>query len=183
LKQKASRKQGDGMMKVKSLLLVLCMVLFLGSTARAENSAKIGFVDFYRALSEVNEGKKVLAQLEKEGKEKQQKMELKQKDLEAAGKDLEKQRLILSQDAFLKKQSEVQKKYMEFQKMGVEFENEFSTRRAELSKPLGDKLKTVIEEYGQKEKYTAILPKETMLYGPSGTDITDTIIELYNKKK
>ena len=64
-------------MKVKSILLVLCVVLCIGTTARAESSVKIGFVDFYRALSEVNEGKKVLAQLEKEGKEKQQKMELK----------------------------------------------------------------------------------------------------------
>ena len=40
----------------------------------------------------------------------------------------------------------------------------------------------MVETIGKKGNYTLILEKSAALYNPSGIDITDQLIKMYNKK-
>lgn len=172
-------------MKMKNMVLVGVVIsLFAcGRVGAAEaGMPKIGYVDMNRALNEVEEGRKAKADLEADGKAKKQKLEIKQNELKTLKADIDKQRLILSAEALGKKEMEFQQKFMELQKMGADFEQAFAEKEAALTKPIGDKLKKIIAELGSSDSYAAILPKEVMLYGLAGNDLTDEVIRRYNKK-
>ena len=172
-------------MKMKSMVVASMLVtLFAAGRVGADEGAaqKIGYVDMNRALNEVEEGKKAKADLEADGKAKKQKLEIKQGELKTLKAELDKQRLILSADALNKKEAELQGKFMELQKMNADFEQEFSQKEAELTKPIADKLKKIVADLGASGGYAAVLPKEVMLYGLAGNELTDEVIRRYNKK-
>lgn len=172
---------------MKKIVVLVAVLTMLGAAqlkaADAASAGKIGYVDLNRAMNEVEEGKKAKAQLEADGKSKQQKLQIKQDELKSASAEFEKQKPILSPDALQKKQNELQQKYVELQKMGAEFEKDFAQKENTLTKPITDKLRNIIANVGAKEGYGAILPKEMMLYAPQGTDLTDKVIASYNAGK
>lgn len=181
-------------MKRMAVLVAVMLAMGLGMNSYAKESkdvsavstvsgGKFGYVDLNRALNEVNEGKTAKAQLEADGKTKKQKLDILQNDLKKMKEDIDKQRLILSAEAVREKEMQFQQKFVEFQKMGVDFEKEFSEKEASYIKPISDKLQLVIKKIGDTEGYTMIVPREMALYSPSGTDLTDKVIESYNTGK
>jgi outer membrane protein len=168
------------------VLLVVALVCAYLPKAHAENSVagvKMGYVDLNRALNEVNEGKAAKAKLEADGKAKKQKLEIMQNDLKKMGEDLEKQKLILSPDALREKQAQAQQKLMELQKTSMEYEKSFSEAEGAAIKPISEKLQRIIQQIGQTDGYTMIVPREMALYSPAGTDLTDKVIATYNGGK
>jgi len=173
----------------KSLLISLAVAIavsgFVAGAARAESATatKLGYVDLNRALNETNEGKSAKARLEADMKAKKQKIEMMQNDLKKAGEELEKQKLILSADALREKQQAFQQKYLEFQKTAMEYEKQISEANDAAIKPIADKLMRVVQQIGQSDGYTMIVPREMALYSPAGSDITDRVIKAYNSGK
>ncbi|MBI4126967.1 MAG: OmpH family outer membrane protein, partial [Deltaproteobacteria bacterium] len=60
---------------------------------------------------------------------------------------------------------------------------EFAEKEANFTKPIGEKLKKIIDELGKSGGYVLILPKEMILYALPGDDLTETIIKKYNSGK
>lgn len=161
----------------------LIPLLMVGGAHAANANTKVGYVDLNRALNEVAEGKKAKEKLESEGKAKQRKLEIMQTELQKLKDELDKDKLILSQEALNQKGVAFQQKVAEFQQMQMSFQQEFAEMEANLTRPIGEKLKAIIEELGKTGEYTIVLPKEMVLYAPPGTDLTDEVIARYNKKK
>ncbi|MFA4972747.1 MAG: OmpH family outer membrane protein [bacterium] len=179
-------------MKKVAALLVATMILGFSFVAMAEKSSegvstggtvKIGYVDMNRALNEVREGKSAKAQLEADGRAKKQKLEIMQNEIKAMKEDLDKQKLILSKDALQQKEAQFQQKFYEMQKMTVDFEREFAEKEANLIKPIGMRLQTVIQKIGTDEGYTIIVPREMALYSLPGADLTDKVIKSFDGGK
>lgn len=175
------------MKKVVYLMVVVLLVAGATATkARTESAVsgiKMGYVDLNRALNEVNEGKAAKAKLEADGKAKKQKLEIMQNDLRKMSEELEKQKLILSADAMREKQAQAQQKLIELQKTSMEYEKSFSEAEAAAIKPISEKLQRIIQQIGQAEGYTMIVPREMALYSPAGTDLTDKVIAAFNSGK
>ncbi|MBI4211630.1 MAG: OmpH family outer membrane protein [Deltaproteobacteria bacterium] len=173
----------------KSLLGVLVIGLIaqgaIASTGFAQDAKglKIGYVDLNRALNEVEEGKQAKANLEADGKAKQQKLEIKQKELKAQKEAYDKQRPILSDEARREKEGNLQKSFVELQKLSQDFEKEFASKEGELTKPIAEKLKIVVADIAKNGGYAVVLPKDIVLYGAGGTDLTDEVVKRYNAKK
>ena len=173
----------------KLMVLAVAVVLVVGfvavKAARAEatSGSKFGYVDLNRALNEVGEGKAAKAKLEADGKAKKQKLEMMQNDLKKMKEDLDKQRLILSADAMKEKETQFQQKFMELQKTSMEYEKQFGEAEASAIRPISEKLQRVIQQMGQEEGYTMIVPREMALYSPAGTDLTDKVIAAFNSGK
>lgn len=167
------------------VVVVVLVAGFVVTEARAEatGGSKFGYVDLNRALNEVNEGKAARARLEADGKAKKQKLEIMQNDLKKMKEDLDKQRLILSADAMREKEAQFQQKFMELQKTSMEFEKSFGEAEAAAIKPISEKLQRIIQQIGQSDGYTLIVPREMALYSPAGTDITDKVITAFNSGK
>lgn len=177
------------MMMKRSLVMVAMVALVVGAVAakaRAEETAggvKMGYVDLNRALNEVGEGKAAKAKLEADGKTKKQKLEIMQNDLKKMGEDLEKQKLILSPEALREKQAQAQQKLLELQKTGMEYEKSFAEAETAAIKPISERLQRIIQQIGQAEGYTMIVPREMALYSPAGADLTDRVIQQFNGGK
>ncbi|MBN1283138.1 MAG: OmpH family outer membrane protein [Proteobacteria bacterium] len=177
-------------MKKVAVLLVAAMVMSLSLAAKARaatdassGSIKIGYVDMNRALNEVNEGKKAKSQLEADGRAKKQKLEIMQNEIKSMKEELDKQRLILSKEALQEKEAKFQQKFFELQKMSVDFEREFAEKEVNFIRPISEKLAKVIQQIGQQDSYTVIMPSAMALYSIPGSDLTDKVIAQYNKGK
>lgn len=171
-------------MKRLAIVLMLAVAIFAGKTVMAADQQvpKFGYVDFQRALNEVEEGKKAKAMLKSEFDEKQKKLDVVQSQLQAMKTDLDKQRLILSADALKDKEEEYRKKFMELQQKLGSYKEELQSKEGKLTAEILSVIHKMIFDIGQKEGYTLILEKsqDLVLYSPTDADLTARVIKDYN---
>lgn len=174
------------MKKYGVVLIAMLMAYGVSTVAAADTgSYKFGYVDFNRALNEVDAGKRAKANLKAEFKQKQKKLEMMQKELTAMQKGLEKQRLILSAEALKKKEEVFRKKFIDVnQKLGA-YKEEMAKKEIEATGKILLKLRTIVKGIGSKEGYTMILEKsqDVVIYSPPGADLTTRVISTFNKGK
>lgn len=165
------------------LMCGISVIALAKNTPDTSGGTKFGYVDFARAMNEVNEGKQAKATLEKEFAQKQKKLELMQNELQAKQQELEKQRMILSPDAMKKKEEAFRQKFIEINQKLSQFKEEMAKREFTLTSNILNKLRRVVSDIGREENYTMILEKSQVIYSPAGTDLTDRVIRDYNKSK
>ena len=168
---------------MKSFLLAVALST---ATAFGAESAtlKIAYVDLQKALQQVDAGKTAKAQLEKDVAAKRTELEKAQAALQAEAEQFEKKAAILNDSAKAAKQQELQKKFMEFQKSASESQANLQTRERELTKPLIEELRSIIEGIGKEKGYQLIVEKNegAVLYAETGSDLTESVIEKFNAK-
>ncbi len=174
--------------------IAVCMVLALvicGFAVKAKAatdagaSGKFGYVDFNRALNEVEEGKRAKAALKSEFDQKQKQIEVMQKDLQARQQELEKQKLVLSQDALKAKEEEFRKLFIDVNQKLQAYRDDMAKREIEATGKILMRLRDIVRGIGQSEGYTMILEKsqDVVIYSPAGSDMTDRIISMFNSGK
>jgi outer membrane protein len=171
------------------LILALAPVMagFLLSApvpAAADASFKVAYVDLQKALQSVEAGKTAKGQLEKDVAAKRADLEKQQAALQAEAEQFEKKAAILNDTAKAAKQAELQKKFADFQRIAQESQMDLQKRERELTKPLIDELRSIIEAMGKEKGFQLILEKNegAVLYAENGTDLTDIVIERFNAK-
>lgn len=172
------------MKKTVAAVMAAMLAVFAAKSVKAADAPvyKFGYVDFQRALNEVEEGKKAKATLKSEFEEKQKKLDLVQNELQAMKNDLDKQRLILSQDALKEKEENYRRKFMELQQKLATYKEELQMKEAQLTSNILAVIHKIINDIGQKEGYSLILEKsqEVVLYSPQDADLTSRVIKEYN---
>lgn len=172
---------------MKKILLVMLVVfaVFLNAAWSRANAAdmKVGFVDIDRAANDSEEGKKAVGKLKEIMASKQAAIAEKGKAIDKMKSDLEKQDKIISADARKSRIEEVERAEREFQRMVTDANQEFEKKRREFTESVYKEIIDIVIKYGQDEKYTAILPMQSVLYGDKVLDITDIIINKYNGQK
>jgi len=160
----------------------LFALLISTSLFAADAPFKVAFVDLQKALQSVEAGKSAKNALEKEVTAKRQSLEKKEADLRKEMEAFEKKAAILNDTARAQKQAELQKKYGELQKNAAESQMGLQKRERELTKPIIDDLRSIIEAMGKDKGYTLILERNEggVLFAQSGEDLTDAVIEKFN---
>ncbi|NBX81691.1 OmpH family outer membrane protein [bacterium] len=159
-------------------------VLLVGALAQAEAGFKLGFVDLQKTLQTVEAGKTAKAALEKEVTAKRTGLEKQQQQLQKEAEEFEKKAGLMNEGAKTQKQQELQKKFSELQKLAAESQMELQKRERELTKPIIDEIRAVVESLGKEKSMTLVLEKNegAVLYAQSGEDITEAVIERFNTK-
>jgi len=149
-------------MRKIALMLVLLLTM---STSVLAAQTKIGIINMKKVIAKCEPGQKAMEELKTKFKGLAGDLDKQKKSIEAMQKDLQKQSMMLSQEA--KQDKEI----------------EFKVDEERLSKPILQKLIEVIQNYGKKQGYTAILDTQTsgLLYANEGIDLTDTIIVEMNR--
>lgn len=162
-------------------LVVVSLICTPASWAAAE--IKIGYVDLQQALQTVDAGKKAKSRLEKEVNAKRGALEKEQAALEKEKTDFEKKAAIMNEATRGKKMAELQQRFMELQKKAGQSQMELQQRERELTKPLIDKLRSIIEAIGKERKYQLILEKNegAVLYAMDNSDLTEEVIKRFDK--
>lgn len=183
--------------KIIVCLTILMSLSFLRSelqAAKADEKAefRMGVVDFQQALNGVEEGKKAKAKLKKE-------FEGKQKDIEKRKADLEKRQKVLEDyqgkaasgllkpekmEEGRKLEAEFRKKFEEYTKLVQDSQKNISQKEMDATRGILQKLRDMVVDLGRKEGFSMVLEKNEsgLLYAASYTDLTEKLIQTYNKK-
>jgi len=159
-------------------------IMALAAEADPQATLRVAYVDLQKALQTTDAGKAAKASLEKEVTAKRMELEKAQKQLQTEAEQFEKKAAILNDATKAKQQVELQKKFADFQKSAAESQLELQKRERDLTKPLIDELRAIIEGIGKEKSYQLIVEKNegAVLYAESGADLTDEVITRFNAK-
>jgi len=89
---------------------------------------------------------------------------------------------FLSQESAQRQEQELIIKQQNLYKLREELSNELAQETQNLEKQLLDTVTNFLKEFNANKKYDYILNKAAILYGDESLDITDTLINLLNKR-
>lgn len=176
-----SNRLGDWFLRLAIAMGVMLSAMAFSAPAAAQ-SPKIGYVDLQRALNEVDEGKKAKKRLEKEFEKKQSMLDKKQKEVKELKEQLD-SGMMLSEDAKRKKAVELQKQMAELQQLYMKMQRDLAKKEAEATQKIFKKMGAIVEKMAKEKGYDLILEKteSSILYAEDGMDLTDELIDRYDK--
>jgi outer membrane protein len=154
----------------------------LSSVAMAAET-KIAVVDLQKALQSVDAGKKAKSSLEKEFNDKKKQLQAEEERIKKLSEDFKKQSLVLSEEAKARKQGEIQEQLMKYRELFQKSQMDIQSRERQLTEPIINRLRGIVEDLGKKNAYTVILEKNenTVLFSQPKDDLTEEVIKSYNK--
>lgn len=166
------------------LWLILAAGFLVAPLARAAE-VKIGFVDLQRALNESNRGKKAKEEFKAEVEKLQAQLKKKKDQIESLKEQLEKKAAVMKEEERNNLEEEYRKKLRDFERDYKDSQADLQRKDSELTGAILKELQEVIQEVGEREGYTMIFEASSsaVLYGSKGADLTDAILEEYNRKK
>lgn len=167
---------------MKNTLLALAIVL---TSSMVMADTKLGYVDMQRAVQSTSAGKKAKTDLEGEFNKRKKELDKKKADIEKMGQDLEKKKSVLSEEVLGKKQMELQEEMMKFQKVVGENQMEIQKKEKELTLPILEKMRKVIEKVAQEKQFSMVLEKteQNVLFAQKEADLTDDVIKAFESQK
>ncbi len=171
-------------LSVIGILMVGMGSLLPVGSAWAASGIKIGTVDMQRALQNVDEGRAAKAQLEREFNAKKRELQKEEAEIKKMGEAFKKQSLVMSDDARMKKQNEIQERILKFQQLTAQSQAMIQQKEHDLTQPIIDKLKVIVNNVAKQKGYTLVLEKSenTVLYSQQQDDLTDDVIAKFNSE-
>ncbi len=179
------RRNRRNMKIERALLLVAIIGLMLAWGVGATNDpVKVGFVDMEQVLATVDKGKAAREELERKGKEAQQRLAPMIEQLQALEKELQSKQFVMSEEAVRAKQLDMVELKNKYENKAKEEEGQFKIEQQRILGPLIEKLSTVIKDVGRENGFSAILRTDTpgLEYRREALDVTDLVVKTYNGK-
>ena len=127
-------------------------------------------------------GKSIIKQLENKNKSYSASFKKNEIDLKEEETKLISQKAILEKKDFDQKVISFNNKVLIYKKKRKNILNGFVKQKNNAQKDLIKKLKPILADYSQKNSISFILPKQSIIIGKSELDLTNTIIEIFDKK-
>ncbi len=168
----------------KTLLLLALAAIVVGGTGAQDEVYKLGVVDIDQAISSTEEGKAAreeFARKQREAEARVQPLLERYKEMEA---DFKAKKFVLSEDALFQRQLDLVELRHSIQSRLKEIEGQLEVDRKRLEGPLSAKLVEIVEEIGKSDGFSMIMRRGApgILYTREALDITDRVIEKYNRK-
>ncbi|MEY4617148.1 MAG: hypothetical protein RJB66_2108 [Pseudomonadota bacterium] len=169
---------------MKKLVLLTTMMITMSFAAQGAD-VKFGYVDLQKAIQSTSQGKKAKAELEAEFNKRKKDIEAKQSDIKKMGEDLEKKKGVLSDEAMQKKQAEIQEEMLKYQELVGKNQLEIQKKERDLTSPILEKMKTILDKMAKAEGYSVIFEKneQSVLWIKAEYNVTDKLIQEFEKSK
>ena len=166
-------------------LAALAAVLVWGTGASEDEGIKIGVVDIEQAISSTEEGKAAREEFARKQREAEAKVQPMLDRYRGLEEELKTKKFVLSDDALYQKQLDLAEMRNEIQAKMREIEGQLQVDQKRLEGPLVQKLEGIIEEFGKSQNFTLIIRRGApgVLYAREALDVTEMVIQRYNKKK
>jgi outer membrane protein len=166
------------------VLLALFALLAWGTAAQDEGPIKIGIVDIDQAISSTDEGKAAREEFARKQREAESQMQPLLDRYKGLEEELKAKKFVLSEEALFQKQLDLAEMRNLIQNKYKELEGQLQVDQKRLEGPLTAKLVEIIEDVGKSQGFTLIIRRGTpgVLYTREALDVTDLIIQRYNKK-
>ena len=169
---------------IRFMILISIVALF-PHHAMAADPLKVGVVDLQKCIEQSNEGKRVYSSLKEKHDSMQKRLDEKQKELAQMQMEIEKQSLMLSLDAKEDKQKEFERKRRDLGYLLQDMNEEMNKAEANARKKILQDVEELVKTIAKKGNYDLVLEKRTagVMFISDPLDITDKIVEAYNKVK
>ena len=161
---------------------IFALCLLSASTLFADGTV-MRFIDFERAMNEVQLGAKARDELKKEFESKQALLDKKQDELKKLKDTLESQGSVMKPEAAQAKAMEFQKKMGETQQLYASMQQDMAKRQQEAMSGILQKMHVVGDKMAREGGYDAILNKNetTVLFVKPELDLTNEAIRVFNQ--
>ena len=172
-------------MRFDKVFLTLGLAGILGwSLAATGDVIKIGIVDIEQAVISTDEGKAAREEFERKNREAEGKLMPLAEKLQQLLKEVEAQKFVLSDEALFQKRLDMAELQNQIQTKQQELKGQLEVDRERLIGPLRAKLGEIIVDIGRREGFSLIFQRGApgVMYTREALDITDMIIESFNKQ-
>jgi outer membrane protein len=167
------------------MLAVLGAAAALGwGLGAGDDDVKIGVVDMEQAISSTEEGRAAREELERKKREAEGQLQPMYEQFKTMREELESKQFVLSEDALRQKRLDLAELGNQIQTKQKELEGKLQIDGERLVGPLQKKLMQIVEDIGRKNGFTLIIARGTpgVMYSREALDITDVVIEQFNRK-
>lgn len=158
---------------------VFCLIL---ASVACGASPKFGVVDFQQVLQNSKAGKSARAEIEQKGKTMEAELKAKGQDLENQKKRLEAEAQVMTKEVKEEKARAFQSQVNDFNQLQRIYANDFKKFEVEKLKAIQDAVTGLVEQIAKKEGYAIIFERGRVLYHQEALDLTDKLIQLYDKQ-
>jgi len=171
-------------MRASIRVLVLATAVLAWAGAAAAQEVKIGVVDIDQAVNATEQGKKARDELAKKRKAAEAELKPLMDRGRALAEELQSKRFVLSDEALNQKQLDLAEIQNNARARMGELEGQYKVDYERLVGPLRQKLIGIIDEIGKSEGFTVIFERNSpgLLYAKEALDVTDLVIQRFNKK-
>jgi outer membrane protein len=162
--------------------LVLVVLAFSPALVSAQEKLKIGFIDIQRAITESAPGKKAKARFDAQVKKAEAELLKEKQELERLKSDFDKKGPLLKDDERRNMEVDLERRFRQYQRIGQDHQQELRQKEGEMTSDILKELQQIVTEIGKAEKFTLIFERSQILYNDQAIDITNKVIETYNKK-
>ncbi len=168
----------------KAVVLLALAALLAWGTAANDEPMKVGVVDIDQAVSSTDEGRAAREEFARKQREAEGKIQPLLDRYKALEEELKAKKFVLSDEALFQKQLDLVEMRNQIQGKMKELEGQMQVDQKRLEGPLVQKLSEIIEDVGKSQGFTMIIRRGApgFLYTREALDITDLVIERYNKK-
>jgi outer membrane protein len=141
-------------------------------------------VDFQKILDNSTAGKAAQVEINKKGEAMESEIRKMGEEVESLKDNLEREALVMSREAREEKERELRIKISDFRDLQNRHMQTFKEAERDLVQKIQVEVMELLKEVGAKGKYELIIERRESgaLYFLDSMDLTDQIIEAYNKK-
>ena len=168
----------------KALVVIASVAVFGWGLGATGDGVKIGVVDVEQAAISTDAGKSAKEELERKMREAQAKLQPLVEQYQELASEVESKKFVLSDDALREKQLDLVERQNRIQSLEREVKGELKIAERRLISPVLDKLNETVAEIGRKEGFSVIFQRGApgIVYTREALDITDAVIEAFNKR-
>lgn len=157
----------------------------LALPALGQQPTKVGIIHIQQAIISTKDGQKAAADLQQKFDPKRRELEKKQGEIQALQDQLRRGANTLSEEARQKLMREIDARTRSLNRETEDAQAEFDQEQQKILQELGGRLMQVIDKYARDNGFALILdvssPQTPVLYAANSIDITQAIVELYDK--
>jgi outer membrane protein len=159
--------------------------VLVGATGADDEPLRIAVVDVNQALNSTDEGKAAREELARKQREAEARVQPRIERFKELQEELKSKKFVLSEDALYQRQLDLIELKNEIESEMKELEGKFKVDEERIVGPLRKKMIDVVQGIGREQGFTLIVERASpgLLYSREALDITDAVIEQFNKKK
>jgi len=166
----------------KTFFLIFALGL-LGSFATASAEIRLGYVDLQAALNKSEAGKEANSKLNEVVAARQTAITEMEEKIKSLQDNVKKQRHLMGETALREKEDEIERLLRDYKRIVTDAQDEIKKKEAQLVSGIMDALHQVVKDIGKEDGYTVIFEQNAsrLLYADEAIDITDRVVERFNK--
>jgi outer membrane protein len=152
----------------------------MSAAVPAHAELKFAYVDVQRALNECDAGKRAKSDFQGRVTSLEGRLQRQQNEVQSLKDEMEKKGMLMNADQRQSLQDQYMEKLKNFERDYKDSKDELQAKDQEITAKIVHDLAQVIRTIGERDSYTMVFEKGSILWGAPGIDITDSVIRSYN---